>query len=90
MNEISSPPPSNDQINDILPNGWSKEVDEYGQVYYYNSTTGESSWEPPVQMNQKHHGPWVQHTDSNGREYWVHNITGRSVWELPSLNDEDD
>ena len=30
-----------------LPKGWSEEQDEHGDTYYYNHSTGESSWDPP-------------------------------------------
>jgi len=31
-----------------LPPGWAATTDEGGQLYYYNETTGETQWDPPV------------------------------------------
>ena len=39
------PPPTNE-----LPDGWVSAKDESGSTYYYNSVSGESTWEIPVRQ----------------------------------------
>ena len=39
------PPPSSAPA---LVDGWEETHTEAGDVYYYNTTTGEARWEPPT------------------------------------------
>jgi hypothetical protein len=80
-----------------LPANWSELEDEYGRTYFYNSSTGASSWYRPVEESgEVVVGDWLQQFDENGHQYWVNQISGESAWEIPSeapahqLSDGDD
>jgi hypothetical protein len=78
--------------------------DNDGNKYYYNTITGESSWEIPVDYievtpvyeNYDEHevndviriGDWMQQFTEDGHIYWTHEITGESTWETP-IDDKD-
>merc|ERR1711871_8540 len=74
-----------------LPEGWSKMVDpNSGQPYYYNSNTGESSWEKPAapaseMQAQTSAGAWqqVETAPGSGQFYWYNAQTGQSQWNPP-------
>jgi len=73
-----------------LPEGWSKMVDpNSGQPYYYNSNTGESSWEKPAAPATAMEampaaGAWQQVMDpGSGQYYWYNSQTGQSQWTPP-------
>ena len=68
-----------------LPEGWAAVRDGDGNIYYYNATTRESSWEVPVELR---HG-WVKlmHEES-GHAYFHHAASGLQLWSAPT--DEDD
>jgi hypothetical protein len=36
----------------LMDNAWQLSMDEYGNTYYYNSTTEESQWDPPEELQQ--------------------------------------
>ena len=42
-----------------LPEGWTEVADETGQVYFYNSADGSTSWERPTEDYQREEG-WTQ------------------------------
>ncbi|KAG6948349.1 hypothetical protein JG687_00015538, partial [Phytophthora cactorum] len=52
--------------------GWEMRRDDTsGQIYYWNSVTGETSWKPPPHFstdNVMH--PWTQVFDDNGHVYY--------------------
>jgi len=49
--------------------------DESGDLYYFNSTTGVSSWEPPE---------WIDSMDPvSGAVYFENTVTGETQWEKP-------
>lgn len=95
------PTPSKDDISRASENGnpthgdWSEIQDAHGQVYYYNTVTGETSWTKPGDVDDAHdvdtvrHGDWVQHQDENGNFYWYNELSGESAWELPSDEPEE-
>lgn len=51
MNTSPPPPPSGPAPSapcPVLPAGWTEHNTASGQVYYYNSATGQSMWTRPV------------------------------------------
>jgi hypothetical protein len=80
-----------------LPPGWSSSIDEgSGYPCYYNSQTGETSWEKPVSttmnnpMNRASHGRnetklptgWGKDMDADGNKFYYSN-DGSVQWEKP-------
>lgn len=59
---------------------WERLFDERRVEYYWNHSTGGSSWDPP------RCGFWQRSTGARaGAHYFYHNISGKSRWELPSV-----
>ena len=64
-----APPPTYDNI-------WQEHFSEEGYTYYYNPSTGESTWEYPsgdIQLCQ-------QYQDDGGNWYWFNTSTYESSW----------
>jgi hypothetical protein len=68
-----------------LPEGWATVRDGDGRIYYYNATTGETSWEVPLELRRG----WskLMH-EEYGRTYFHHAASGLQLWSAPT--DEDD
>jgi hypothetical protein len=66
------PPKLEEGIDEEL---WYELHDDEGAVYYFNSASGESQWEPPQ---------WVDEIDPvSGAVYYVNSLTGDAQWEMP-------
>ncbi|OWZ15757.1 hypothetical protein PHMEG_00010537 [Phytophthora megakarya] len=66
--------------------GWEMRHDEAsGQVYYWNSITGETSWDPPPNGSVVH--PWTQTFDEEGRIYYLNTETMETRWTPPDNTD---
>ncbi|GMF46501.1 unnamed protein product [Phytophthora fragariaefolia] len=73
--------------------GWEVRHDESsGQAYYWNSITGETSWEPPPHLAgaaEEFPGtagfvyPWTQAFDDSGRAYYLNTETMETRWTPP-------
>ena len=50
-NPLASPPPP---TTSQLPGDWQQHLDDNQSAYYYNKTTGETSWEPPENFREVH------------------------------------
>jgi len=61
---------------DSLPAGWRSASSGSGS-YYYNETTGETSWEFPLPNG------WSAVDDGSGRVYYANASTGESAWDRP-------
>ena len=86
--EIPEPTKSNERP---LPAGWAVAVDKkYGHKYYYNASTGKSSWERPTESADASTDAaqlppgWKEATDpSTGRTYFCNPFTSQTTWERP-------
>lgn len=77
--------------------GWARFQDEAsGASYYYNETSGESSWDRPAGFSTPRpaHGEaptevlpgwsWAKYwSEEHGADYWLDHVTGESSWERP-------
>jgi hypothetical protein len=80
-----------------LPIGWEAVVDKTsGDTYYWNKTTGETTWEKPVCVESKTDTSsddlppgWVEvfHSATN-QKYYIHQGTSEKKWTRPSINDD--
>jgi polyglutamine-binding protein 1 len=74
-----------------LPAGWAVAIDKkYGHKYYYNASTGKSSWERPTESADASADAaqlppgWKEATDpSTGRTYFCNPFTSQTTWERP-------
>lgn len=63
------------QQSDTSKSEWQGLYDEQGNVYYWNSQTGESKWECPEE--------WCEIRDEEGNVYYENQKTFRSTWTKP-------
>ena len=73
----------------MLPAGWVAKLDQKSNTtYYYNTSTGATSWQyPTVSSVVGHHAAeeWVATmSKSAGRNYWTHKTTGETTWDDPT------
>lgn len=97
IEERPPPTPTKEEVSNSPRIGsWAQMKDEDGNIYYYNTITGETSWHPPEEMaldgisshqheteGQIRNGDWIQLQDDGGNFYWYNEVTGESSWELP-------
>ena len=75
-------PPSNESC----AGRWTQSFDhETGRVYYFDSFTGRSQWEPPPDFE----GVWQEVTDEQGQTYYHNTQTGETSWHRPSVSATD-
>lgn len=88
----ANPMKGNDQARgeSELPAGWSSKLDENGDKYYINDSTGETSWDRPKKGRRGHDrmstqlpAQWAKGFDENGDKYYFHEETGESSWDAP-------
>lgn len=85
-NTPARPPPptgprtvSND-VNEPLPHGWERRVDQYNRVYYVDHTTRSSHWDRPTPLP----AGWEMRFDNRGRTYYVDHNTRTTTWQRPT------
>jgi len=70
-----------------LPAGWGAYQDAEGRTYYANTTTGESSYDPPVPPPSTEAPAlpdgWTAHQTEDGKMYYANVATGETAWEPP-------
>ncbi|XP_058260014.1 WW domain-binding protein 4 [Hemibagrus wyckioides] len=74
-------------------NDWVQGTTDNGQIYYYNTTTGESQWEIPEgfqgqsvsSATDQSKSVWMEATSPEGYMYYYNTKTGESTWEKPSV-----
>ncbi|OQR90129.1 hypothetical protein ACHHYP_05800 [Achlya hypogyna] len=70
-------PAKHDEIGD-----WREAMDEGGNLYYYNTVTNETSWQPPLGWAVT--SLWETCVDASGTVFYYNRATNESSWELPS------
>lgn len=55
---------------------WRVVDSEDDKTFFYNVITGESQWEPPVEM------AWEE-VEKDDQKFWFNKISGESTWEAP-------
>jgi len=64
---------------------WIEALDEHGNKYWYNVSTGQTSWDDPsLSPPPRVIGEWCENFDDQGNSYWVNTTTGESSWEIPN------
>ena len=81
--------PSNTAVlnANLEPSVWEKYYDiESERYFYYNQTSGESTWEnPDPESDIGRMNSWVECLDPNTNAvYYYNEMTGESAWELPT------
>ena len=76
----------------VPPPGWERLLDEAsGQPYYWNSATGESSWDLPSAVAAPPEAAppvWKRLVDeASGDSYYWNSVTGESSWDAPAAED---
>jgi hypothetical protein len=68
-----------------LDPAWQECKDDFGNTYYYNSTTGQSSWVAPGSLNPEiSNKSWKEAQDEEGQTYYWNELTGETSWSLPA------
>merc|ERR1712072_1351688 len=71
-----------------LPAGWEQVIDpSSGTAYYFNSSTGETTWTPPASSKESQSLPagWEKSIDpSSGKTYYFKRSTGETSWTTPT------
>ncbi|KAL7493711.1 hypothetical protein ACHAWT_002568 [Skeletonema menzelii] len=75
-----------------LPAGWIEATDPSGKVFYFNSSTGQSSWDrPKIDVTEKEDqlpAGWASSIDeTSGKTFYYNEETGESTWEKPSIKE---
>ncbi|XP_051753039.1 WW domain-binding protein 4 isoform X1 [Ctenopharyngodon idella] len=97
------PSQSSSSSSSNRPDVWVGGTTDAGQVYYYNTFTGESQWEKPdgfvgeISSSAVGHtqqdssdGAWMEAVSPDGYMYYYNTETGESSWEKPDcFNPED-
>ena len=70
----------------LMPH-WTHQLDDAtNAVYYFNGTTGESTWERPAALadgSGPSHDEWVAMATDDGQRYFHNVTTGESSWVVP-------
>lgn len=64
---------------------WTEHKSPDGLSYWYNATTGVSTWENPEVKVPANHSLWTEHKSPDGVSYWYNTTTGVSTWENPEV-----
>ncbi|CAN8258729.1 unnamed protein product [Cochlearia groenlandica] len=91
---------SGSQLVGSRVDAWTAHKSEAGVVYYYNSVTGQSTYEKPlgfeaepdkvtvqpipVSMENLHGTDWALVSTNDGKKYYYNNKTKVSSWQIPS------
>jgi WW domain len=61
---------------------WQQRKDKFGDVFWWNPATKESSWVDPTNAVDPR-GIYIPLTDPKGRTYYYNRLTGKSSWKKP-------
>lgn len=71
-----------------LPPGWSTSADAAGDVFYFHTISGETTWLPPRMPQcappELPPGPYLVIYDAEGDPYYYNKATGRTSWFPPA------
>jgi hypothetical protein len=71
-----------------LPVGWIEQKDLQGRTYYFNSSTGVTTWERPVESLStlpSLPSPWIEQKDpKTGKVFYANTVTHQTSWERPT------
>ncbi|GMH77112.1 hypothetical protein TrLO_g9107 [Triparma laevis f. longispina] len=72
------------------PIGWENITGDDGSIYWYNHTTGESSWTDPEKSSADDDLPegWVSVSDETYGEYFYNETTGETSYDRPGAEGE--
>lgn len=69
---------------------WSTALAADGRPYWYNRTTGQTTWVDPTSqytapaaLSPAPHGAWVQNRTDDGRTYYYNSVTKATQWNPP-------
>jgi len=63
--------------------GWKMGSDQFGQNYYYNVITGETSWTKPEGWVPPEDEVWVKNVTDKGLTFYFNQISGETAWFPP-------
>ncbi|CUS24896.1 LAQU0S21e00892g1_1 [Lachancea quebecensis] len=72
---------------------WKEASDAEGRVYYYDTDSGETTWDKPrellteLELKLEEHG-WKTGKTEEGQLYYYNQETGESAWEIPAFGDK--
>lgn len=73
---------------------WNEAHDPEGRVYYYNSESGETTWDKPrelyseLELQLEKHG-WKTGETEGGKLYYYNESSGESRWEVPTFESDE-
>ena len=68
---------------DNLPSGWSQAKDPQGETYYYNRSSGETSYTKPEKKGRGLPAGWAETKDASGTTYYYNSSTSESTYTRP-------
>ncbi|KAH9965878.1 Hsp90 protein-domain-containing protein [Russula dissimulans] len=91
-----SPPHPLASVPPPLPPGWTEHIGPSGQIYFFNTFTGESTYVRPLPVisaapskeKPKHKTPipgtdWLKVTTNQGNVFYTNKVKKESVWTIP-------
>ena len=87
IDEKVQQPMADNEIEEVLPDGWSKVLTSDGKPYYQNSITKKTQWIKPSTDNLLPSG-WTSVCTPDGKIYYQNYITKATQWERPQSSNQ--